>query len=72
MPAAGRAGRTETRGSVRGGNGPGALNKLQAAGIKVFRTTGGTVSEVVDAVESGIMQVMTLQGACGRHAGCAH
>jgi len=57
---------------VVGGIGAGALSKLQAAGITVFRTTGGTVSEVVDAVESGIMQVMTLQGACGGHPNCAH
>lgn len=57
---------------VVGGIGAGALGKLQSAGIAVYRATGGTVSEVIDAVESGIMQVMTLQGACGGHHGCVH
>ncbi|MBU1069466.1 NifB/NifX family molybdenum-iron cluster-binding protein [Myxococcota bacterium] len=57
---------------VVGGIGAGALGKLQAAGVKVYRTTGGTVSDVIDAVESGIMQVMSLQGACGGHHGCSH
>jgi len=57
---------------VVGGIGAGALSKLQAAGITVYRATGGTVSDILAAVESGVMQVMTLQGACGGHHGCSH
>jgi predicted Fe-Mo cluster-binding NifX family protein len=54
-----------------------ALDGLQfeavvVGGVKVYRTTGGTVSDVIEAVESGIMQVMSLQGACGGHHGCSH
>jgi len=55
---------------VVGGIGAGALGKLQAGGITVYRATGGTVAEVIEAVESGIMEVMSLQGACGGHHGC--
>lgn len=55
---------------VVGGIGAGALGKLQAAGITVYRATGGTVADVIEAVGTGIMQVMTLQGACGGHHGC--
>ena len=55
---------------VVGGIGAGALGKLQAAGIMVYRSAGGTVSDVIDAVESGVLEVMSLQGACGGHHGC--
>jgi predicted Fe-Mo cluster-binding NifX family protein len=55
---------------VVGGIGAGALGKLQAAGITVYRATGGTVADVIEAIETGVMQVMSLQGACGGHQGC--
>lgn len=57
---------------VVGGIGSGALGKLQAAGIAVYQANGRTVAEVIDAVNTGVMQVISMQHACGAHHGHQH
>lgn len=49
------------------GIGGGALNKLQAANIKVYISPQLTVSEVVTAFKSGDLQLMQPSMACTNH-----
>ena len=55
-------------GLVVGGIGPGALMKLQAEGIKVFRCEHATVAEALAALEAGTLRQVLLEHACGRHS----
>ena len=60
---------------VVGGIGGGALGKLQAAGIKVYRGVEGTVNENLGLMESGHLPEFTMDQACaghGTHGECAH
>ena len=60
---------------VVGGIGGGALRKLMAAGIKVYRAVEGSVRENVALIKSGRLPEFTLDQACaghGGHAGCVH
>ncbi len=54
---------------VVGGIGMGALNKLNASGIKVYRTACRTVRETIAALEGGSLELVGAQGACHGH-GC--
>jgi len=54
-------------GVVVGGIGMGALNKLQAAGIRVYRATTGSVGEAVDAFVNGVLPEVTPATACAQH-----
>jgi predicted Fe-Mo cluster-binding NifX family protein len=54
-------------GVVVGGIGMGALGKFQAAGIRVYRATTGTVGEAVDAFVSGTLTEITPATACAHH-----
>jgi predicted Fe-Mo cluster-binding NifX family protein len=54
-------------GIVVGGIGMGALNKLMAAGISVFRAEHPTVSTTVEAFRAGALQRMQPGMACGGH-----
>ena len=52
---------------VVGGIGMGALSKLQAAGLEVFLSDGGSVSDTISAWKSGALRPVTPAMACGRH-----
>jgi predicted Fe-Mo cluster-binding NifX family protein len=60
---------------VAGGIGLGALSRLNAGGIKVYRAAEGTVSENLELIRSGKLPEFTLNMTCAGHAdggGCAH
>ncbi len=58
---------------VVGGIGAGAVNKLNGMGIKVYRAIKGTVRDNMGAFESNTMSELTIDHACGGHAGgCGH
>jgi predicted Fe-Mo cluster-binding NifX family protein len=54
-------------GIIVGGIGMGALMKLQAAGITVFRATHLTVAETVAAFKGGSLQPVGQDEACAGH-----
>jgi len=54
-------------GVVVGGIGAGALNKLNAAGITVFRSIHETVAETVNAFREGRLSPVQPQSACAHH-----
>lgn len=55
-------------GIVVGGIGQGALSKLQATGVRVFRANAGTVEDAIAALTSGALQEVTPASACAGHA----
>ncbi|MCE5336868.1 MAG: NifB/NifX family molybdenum-iron cluster-binding protein [Desulfobacteraceae bacterium] len=57
-----------------GGIGMGALVKLKAQGVKVFRAAAGTVGENVGFVLKRTLPEFEAQFTCGGHSGggCAH
>lgn len=59
---------------VVGGIGAGALMKLQAMGIKVYRAAEGTVSENISFILKGNLPEFDARFTCAGHAGggCAH
>jgi predicted Fe-Mo cluster-binding NifX family protein len=54
-------------GIIVGGIGMGALMKLQAAGITVYRAMHPTVAETVEAFKKGLLQPIGQDGACAHH-----
>jgi predicted Fe-Mo cluster-binding NifX family protein len=54
-------------GIVVGGIGMGALNKLMAAGISVFRAAHPTVMATIDSFKAGTLAPMQPGMACGGH-----
>ena len=52
---------------VVGGIGMGALNKLSAAGIRVYRSEHATVGEVLAAFKAGSLALMQPGMACAQH-----
>jgi predicted Fe-Mo cluster-binding NifX family protein len=52
---------------VVGGIGMGALNKLSAAGIRVYVSEHPTVAETVAAFKAGTLKLMLPHMACARH-----
>ena len=54
-------------GMVVGGIGMGALNKLNAANIKVYVSDLSTVAETVDAFKAGTLRLMQPSMACAHH-----
>jgi predicted Fe-Mo cluster-binding NifX family protein len=50
------------------GIGAGAIGKLHAAGIKVYKVQHPTVRETADAMKKGLLSQMDAKGACGGHA----
>jgi len=56
-------------GIIVGGIGMGALMKLQAAGIEVFRAVHPTVAETIAAFKEGALQRVGQDGACAGHHG---
>lgn len=58
---------------VVGGIGAGAINKLNALGIKVYRGFEGTVQDNIGHFENNAMAEITMDQACGGHGGgCGH
>jgi len=54
---------------IVGGIGMGALTKLQAAGITVYRAAHPTVGETIAAFRDGTLQPVDQDGACAAHHG---
>ena len=54
-------------GMVVGGIGMGALNKLSASNIRVYRSEHATVAEVVAAFKAGSLKPMQQSMACAGH-----
>lgn len=54
-------------GMVVGGIGMGALNKLMAAGIRVFMAEHATVAETIAAYKAGALQPVHPGMACAHH-----
>ena len=54
-------------GMVVGGIGMGALNKLNAAGIRVYISGHETVAETVAAFKAGTLKLMQPDMACANH-----
>ncbi len=59
----------DVEGMVVGGIGMGALNRLQAANIRVFLSEFLTAGAAVDAFKAGTLKVVTPATACGHHGG---
>ena len=61
---------------VVGGIGAGAITKLQAQGIKVYRSAAATVKQNLDLLKEGKLPELSVRNACGRHqegqGGCSH
>lgn len=60
---------------VVGGIGTGAVRGLRQAGIRVYRTTGGTVADAISLLQSGGLEELTGSGTCAGHgedSGCSH
>ncbi|HNY70664.1 MAG: NifB/NifX family molybdenum-iron cluster-binding protein [Syntrophorhabdus sp.] len=60
---------------VVGGIGAGALMKLNAAGVKVFRSAPGSVRENLDLFEQKKLTELTANDGCSGHqsgGGCGH
>jgi predicted Fe-Mo cluster-binding NifX family protein len=60
---------------VVGGIGRGALSRLLASGIKVYRAVEGTVQQNLKLIKSGHLPEFTLDETCaghGRHGACGH
>ena len=53
---------------VVGGIGVGALQKLQSAGIKVYRAVEGTVQENLELIKSERLPEFTLDQTCAGHS----
>jgi len=68
QPLAVLAGET-VEGIVVGGIGMGALMKLQAAGIAVYRALHPTVGETLAAFTAGSLQPLGQHEVCGGHHG---
>ena len=54
---------------IVGGIGTGALLGLRAAGIRVYRSTGGTIAQVVCLLKAGKLSEIDEDAACAGHAG---
>ena len=61
---------------VVGGIGTGAINRLNAEGVKVYRAAAETVQQNLDLLKENKLPELSIQHACGGHAhgkgGCGH
>ncbi len=58
---------------VVGGIGAGAIVRLNAQGIKVYRAAAETVRQNMDLIKEGKLPELSVEHACGGHqGGCAH
>lgn len=57
---------------IVGGIGAGAISKLNAMGIKVFRSNEGTIQENVELFKNNSLSEITLNDACRQHGSHQH
>ena len=57
---------------IVGGIGAGAIQKLNAAGVRVFQSMPGTVLDNVNALASGTLPELAVAAGCKGHNGCDH
>ena len=57
---------------VVGGIGAGALRKLNADGIKVYKAVKETVKENLDLLKEDMLPELTLHHTCSGHQGCCN
>jgi len=58
---------------VVGGIGAGAINKLNAMGVKVYASAAPTVKENLELLTENKLQELSVQNACRAHqGGCGH
>jgi predicted Fe-Mo cluster-binding NifX family protein len=61
---------------VVGGIGAGAITRLNAEGVKVYRSSAETVKQNLDLLKENKLSELSVQHACGGHTqgqgGCAH
>lgn len=62
---------------VAGGIGRGALDRLRAAGLDVYRSEYKTVGETIEALKGGKLSRVDPAGTCGhhgheQHSSCCH
>ena len=61
---------------VVGGIGAGAINRLNAEGIRVYRAVAQTVKQNLDLLKESKLPELSVQHACGGHqhgaGGCGH
>ncbi len=58
---------------VVGGIGAGAIVRLNALGIKVYRAAAETVKQNMDLINQGKLPELSVEHACGGHqGGCTH
>jgi len=60
---------------VVGGIGAGAINKLNAMGVRVYRATKGVIRDNIRSFETNTLPELSVEHACGGHShsgGCAH
>jgi predicted Fe-Mo cluster-binding NifX family protein len=68
-------GERQVDGVVVGGIGLGALTKLQAQGVQVFRALQGTVRDNLEMMRKGLLPQFSTEHTCAGHGhagGCAH
>ena len=56
-------------GIVVGGIGAGALNKLRASNIKVFKTEHKNITDTIKAYKENSLKEMTPEASCSHHNG---
>ena len=57
---------------VVGGIGAGAINKLNAMGIKVYQAGEDTIQKNIDLFKNKSIPELTIDHACNQHGGCGH
>jgi len=57
---------------IVGGIGAGAINKLNASGIRVYRASAGSIEDNVKALREGSLIELTPESGCQQHGGCNH
>lgn len=57
---------------IVGGIGAGAIMKLNAAGVRVYRAGTGTIAENVAALRASKLEELTPATGCRQHGGCSH
>jgi ArsR family transcriptional regulator len=57
---------------VVGGIGAGAVSKLNAMGIKVYKADEGTIKTNIALFQGNSLPELTINNACSHHGGCGH
>ena len=57
---------------IVGGIGAGAIQKLNASGVRVYQCGAGSVEDNVKALKDGTLAELTVAAGCQSHGGCDH